>query len=373
MKLGVKKYIVASSVLIGSSIGAGVLGIPYVAAQAGVLATILYILLIGGMFYLVNLYLGEIVLRTKGDHQLIGYVEKYLGLKARHVMEFAFIFGIYAALIAYMLGMGQSVSQLVFGNLDYSIYFGVGIGILMSLFLRGGMKSLKKFEKIGVFLILSLLSFIVVYFLPNISVDNLSFFNFSNILLPFGVVLFAFMGFHAIPDVKIILKRNEKYFKRVMITGTLVSMGFYILFAIVVVGYKGLETPQVATLALGAVFIALGIFTMFNSYLAAGNALRESFKFDERFNNNVSWMLSSLIPIILFVFTQTTDFFSFTKIISIGGVVSGGIIAIMILLMVKKAKSHCNRKPEYEVPSNWIVIGILILIFLSGVVKELFF
>lgn len=372
VSLGFKKYIVASSVLIGSSIGAGVLGIPYVAAQAGLLAVVLYILAIGGIFYLVNLYLGEIVLRTKGDHQLIGYVEKYLGRRSRHVMEFAFVFGIYAALIAYMVGMGQSISHIIFGSTDYSLYFGVGVGIIMSFFLKGGINSLKKFERLGVFIILSLLLFIVFFFSPRILVENLSLFNFSNILLPFGVVLFSFIGFHAIPDVKIILKNNEKYFKRTMKTGTLVSMIFYILFAIVVVGYKGVETPQVATLVLGNVFIFLGMFTMFNSYLASGNALRESFKFDERFSNKVSWVLASFVPIVLFVLTQTTSFFSFTRILSIGGVVSGGIIAIMILLMVKKAKFHCNRKPEYVVPSNWVVIIFLILIFVFGVVKELF-
>ena len=63
--------------------------------------------------------------------------------------------------------------------------------------------------------------------------------------------------------------------------------------------------------------------------------------------------------------------FSFTKILSIGGVVSGGIMAIMILLMVKKAKSHCDRKAEYEVPASWWIIGFLIAIFVAGVIREL--
>lgn len=370
MKAGVKKYFVASSVLVGSCIGAGVLGIPYVAAQAGLFATILYILFIGGMMYLVNLYLGEIVLKTKGDHQLIGYAEKYLGKRARHVMEFAVIFGVYAALIAYMVGMGQSLSQIFTGSTDMYIYFGVGVGLLMSTFLRGGMKSLKKFEKIGVFVILGLLLVIVGLFSPRIVASNLSLFNIGNIFLPFGVVLFALMSFHAVPDVKMILKGNERQFKKVMKTGTIVSVVFYILFTFVVVGYKGLETPQVATLALGIVFVFLGIFTMFTSYLASGNALRESFQFDERMNKNVAWALASFVPIGLFLLTQLTGFFSFTKILSIGGVVSGGIIAVLILLMTKTKKRH-SRKSEYEMSANWWVIGGLIVVFVAGVVREI--
>src|SRR5680860_118827 len=81
-----KKYVVATSVLIGSCIGAGVLGIPYVAAQTGFFVALAYIFLVGWLIYIVNSFLGEVVLRTKGDHQLIGYVERYLGMKARHVI-----------------------------------------------------------------------------------------------------------------------------------------------------------------------------------------------------------------------------------------------------------------------------------------------
>jgi len=373
MKRGLKKYLTASSVLIGSCIGAGVLGIPYVAAQAGVFVAIAYIILIGALIFTVNSFLGEVVLRTRGDHQLIGYVERYLGRKARHVMEFAFVFGAYAGIIAYMLGMGKSISFLVFGNLNHTILFGALVGVVMSYLLYGGLNSLKKFEKIGVAIILGLLMVIVGIFMPKVVLANILGFNSTHILLPFGVVLFALMSFHTIPEIKIILKKNEHQFKKVLRTGTLVSVIFYSLFTFVVVGVKGSSTPDVATLALGTVFVFLGMFTMFTSYLASGNALRESFQFDERYSRKKSWMLATWIPIGLFVLTQLTNIFSFTTILSLGGVVSGGITAILALLMVKKAKVHGNRKPEYEMRATWIGLGILILIFAAGVVKELFF
>jgi len=65
------------------------------------------------------------------------------------------------------------------------------------------------------------------------------------------------------------------------------------------------------------------------------------------------------------------DFFSFTKILSIGGVVSGGMLAVLGLLMAKKAKIYGERKPEYSIPLNWIVIILLSLIFVLGVVREI--
>ena len=367
-----RNFWISVSVLIGTCIGAGVLGIPYVAAQAGFFVALVYILLIGAIILVVNLYLGEISLRTKGDHQLIGYAQKYLGIKGRRLMEFATIFGIYAAIIAYMLGIGESISFLVFGDSSYTTLFGVLFGIGMYGLLWKAMKSLKRFEKIGVAIVLGLLIAIFFMFFSQIEVVNLIYFNIGNVFLPFGVILFAFLAFHAVPQVEVLLHKNEKLMKKVLLAGTLVCVVFYILFALVVVGFKGTESPEIATLALGTVFVFLGMFTMFTSWLALGNALEDSFMFDERVRKRKAWIFVSFVPILIFLVVRFVGFFSFTKILSIGGVVSGGLTAILIMLMVKKAKKKGNRKPEYSIPVNWFIIGFLILIFVLGILREIF-
>jgi amino acid permease len=370
MEIQKKRLLTGIAILVGTCIGAGVLGIPYVAAQSGFVIALVYIILIGILILTVNLYLGEISLRTKGKHQLPGYAKKYLGKRWRWVMEFATIFGIYAAIIAYLFGMGESLSFLFFQNAKYTTIFGVCIGLGMSGLLWRGMKSLKKFEKIGVAIILSLLVVIFVLFAKDVSISNLNFINMENVFLPFGVILFALMSFHAIPEINLVLKKNKPLMKKVLFNGTFISIIFYILFALVVVGAKGLATPEIATLALGPIFILLGILTMFTSYLSLGNALEQDFQFDDKMPRKRSWFLASIVPIFLFLLLRFSDFFSFTKILSIGGVVAGGLTAILILLMVKKSKAKGDRIPEYSMPVNWFVIGFLILIFLLGVVRE---
>ena len=158
--------------------------------------------------------------------------------------------------------------------------------------------------------------------------------------------------------------------KKIIIIGTLICVVFYALFALVVVGFKGTETPEVATLALGTVFVFLGIFTMFTSWLSLGNALDESFRFDERLKKWKSWVFVTFIPVLIFLCIRFFDFFSFTRILSIGGVLSGGLMAVLILLMIKNAKKKGNRKPEYSIPVNWFIIGFLILVFVFGIVRE---
>ena len=366
-----KKFLNGTSILVGSCIGAGVLGIPYVAAKSGFLIALAYIILIGTLILIVNLYLGETALRTKKNYQLPGLAEKYLGRKWKWLMSFALIFGIYSAIVAYILGIGESLSFLFFGNNYYTTLFGIFVGFGMSGLLWKGIKGLKKYEKVGVAIILLLLIVIVVTFFNKINFSNLSSVNFENALLPFGVILFALLSFSAIPEVNIVLTKNKNLMKKIIFSGVLISVVFYILFTFVVVGFKGFATPEIATLALGIIFILLGIFTMFTSYLALGNALEDDFKYDDKFKKRTAWFLSSIVPIFIFLLTRFFDFFSFTKILSIGGVVSGGLTGVLILLMVRRAKIKGERKPEYSIPVNWFMIVFLSLIFIFGVVREI--
>jgi len=364
------RFFSAVSVLVGTCIGAGVLGIPYVAAKAGFFISLAYIFLVAGIILLLNLYLGEVVLRTKGNHQIAGYAEKYLGKRWKLIAQISMFFGIYSAIIAYLLGVGSSFSFLFFKDFRYTLLFGGIFGILMSGLLYRGMKSLKKFERIGVGIILVLIIFIFIMFFNSIEYVNFIFYDFHSLFLPFGVILFALMSFYAIPELKIILSRNKKLLKNSIITGTFISVIFYALFSFVVVGYMGRNTPEVATLALGTVFIVLGILTMFTSYLALGNALIENLEFDEKVGKFKSWFLVSIVPIILFFIIEYFGVFSFTMILSIGGVVAGGLIAIVVLFMTKSAKKNGDRNPEYSVPINWFVVFFLSFIFILGMVLE---
>ncbi len=366
-----KKYLTGTSILIGTCIGAGVLGIPYVAAQSGFLIALAYILIVGAIILTINLYLGEVIIRTKKKHQLTGYAERYLGKKGKRLMSFAVLFGIYSALIAYMTGVGESLSFLITGGAGQHIIFGVFFGVLMSGLLWSGITSLKRFERWGVTAILVLLIVILFIFFKDFHMANLFYFNLDKMFLPFGVVLFAMLSFHAIPEVNFVLGKKRKLMKRILWTGSIVSVLFYILFTFAVVSFKGLDTPNVATLALGPIFIFLGIFTMFTSYLALGNALEEGFLFDRKFKHQKAWFFSAIFPIVLFLIVQSFDFFSFTKILSIGGVVSGGLVAVLTLFMVRKAKKNGDLKPKYSIPLNWLIITLLSLIFIAGVVREI--
>lgn len=367
------KIIPAIATLVGTVIGAGFLGIPYVVAKSGFIVGIFYILIIALFMLIFKLYLGEVTLRTKGNHQLTGYAEKYLGKKGKILMSFTIIFGIYSALLAYLIAEGQSLSYIFLGNFKYSLIFSLLFWLVLSYLTFIGLKALKKYEKISMFIILLLFIIILFKYSGKINAENLSYINKENLFLPFGVILFSFLGFSAIPEVRRILITKEKLMKEVIIVGITIPLIVYLLFTFIIVGVFGTGVNEIATLTLGRFFSLLGVFTMFTAYFVISIAIRDMFRFDLNLGRFKGWILSIIIPLILFLIVFFFKIESFITILGISGIVSGGVTGILILFMNYKAKREGNRKPEYQIKINKLIIFLLSLILILGVLLELFF
>ena len=365
------KFFPALAVLVGTTIGAGFLGIPYVVSRAGFWIGAICLLLIAGIMLCVKLYLGEVILRTNGNHQLAGYASRYLGGKGKVLMFFSMIFGIYSALTAYLIAEGESFSYLFTGGLNYSFVISLGFWVVLACFSYVGLRALKKYEKIAIIFVLLLVVLIGVFYFQSIEGENLSYVNYKNMFLPFGVILFSFLAFSAMPEVKRLLYGQEFKLKKVIKYGVLIPLVVYFLFMLVIVGNFGLKTQEIATLNLIRIFSLLGILTMFTAYFTLTLAIRDMFRFDFNFGRFKGWLLAIFVPLFLFILFYFLEIASFTQILSIGGVVSGGLAGILILLMNLKAKTIGTRKPEYSMKISWFTITILSLIFVLAVVLEI--
>lgn len=367
------KAFTATSILIGTIIGAGILGIPYVVMKSGLSIGILNLAIVAFLIIISTLYLGEISLRTKVPHQLSGYAAKYLGNKGKKIMFAAFAFGIYAALLAYLIGEGQSLSLLIFNSPAYSLHMGILFWVFLSFLTYKGLKALEEGESLGVSLIFIMVLAITIFAWNKIDVSNFTYTNWENIFLPFGVILFAFLGFAAIPEIRRTLGNKGRLMKRTILSANLIVLGVYAIFAAVVLGFKGSATPPIATLALGKAFILLGMLTMFTSYLALSIALVDTIRFDFNKSKRKAWLYTIVPALIIYIILSVLGKTNFTKVLGIGGVISGGLTAILILLMVDKAKMKGDRKPEYSMPHAHWFTWLLIAIFILGVVAEIFY
>jgi len=366
----------AIATLVGCIIGAGILGIPYVVAKAGFITGLIDIVLIGIVIIIMHLYLGEIVLRTKGNHQLVGYAEKYLGKTGKNIMWFAMVFVTYGALLAYTIKEGDFFNALFntyFGGspFTYSLIF---LG-LMAFLVYFELNVLEKSEILMVLILLGVIFLICLFALPYINVNNLISFNPGSFFLPYGVILFAFLGTVAVPEMKEELKENKAYLKKAIIIGCTIPLIVYALFAFTVVGVTGINTTDDAILGLGytisyemLVFGTLfGIMTMMSSFLILAFALKKMFGYDYNIDKFSSWFLTCSVPLVIFMLGVK----SFIRTVGIAGSVSGGLMGILVVLMYIKAKKLGNRRPEYSIKKSNIMSWILILLFVFGIIYEL--
>ncbi len=370
-----RKFLATAFTLTGTIIGAGILGLPYIFAKSGFFIGLAWLIFLGVIIMFVNLYVGEVTLRTKDTHQLPGYSEKYLGLWGKRIMILAIVFGIYSALLAYMIGEGQSLSKLFSGGLEYSLLFGVGFWIIMTFLLQGGLKKLKSIEYWGVIVIIFIIFLVFFLLFPGIKLENTTYLNVSKLFLPYGIVLFALLGFTSIPELRREIGKDRKLLKKAILLGTLIPIVLYIMFSFVFVGVLGKNISEVATLSftgiLGNILLLLGIFTMMTSFFVLSFSLKDYFVFDLK-NRKILFLFVSIVPLVLYLLVSLFNLVGFVTILGIGGAISGGVAGILILLMNIKAKKKGDRKPEYSIPINWFIIGILSLIFLAGIFFELF-
>jgi amino acid permease len=377
MKLG---FYEAIATLIGTTIGAGILGIPYVVSKSGFLIGLAHILLIGTIIIILNLYLGEITLRTKKAHQLCGLANKYIGSIGGKIMAAMMMLGIYGAMIAYMIGVGDALNT-IFPNVS-SVLFSICFFVIVAAAIYIGLDAIERSELFMSAIVVLLAGIIIAVsvFSGKFSLSNLSEIHTGSFFVPFGVVLFAFLGITAVPEMREEIGKQTKKLKKAIIIGGLVPLAIYALFAFAVVGISDGSVGEVATLHLGqmlgrgvGIFANLfAVFAMSMAFLALGLALKEMYCYDYRIRKTSAWILTCAIPLAAFLLAALIGINSFIAVLSIVGVFSGGIQGILIALMHRNAKSKGDRKPEYSLHDSKALSYIIMGIFAIGIICELF-
>lgn len=367
------KLFAAVATMTGMIVGAGFLGMPYVVARSGFVIGLIQIILVGFIILVMKLYLGEILLRTKETHQLPGLARLYLGRWGYRIMLFSMIFAVYLSLTAYLMGQGQSLSHLFFGNANYALYFSLAFWFILSFLVYKGLRALKKGESLGLILVSFIMILILILFSSKIKIENLATSNINNAFLPFGVILFALLGFSAIPEVMRELRRNEKLMKKTILIGASLPIIMYTIFTFIVVGFAGSSTPEIATFALGKTFVLLGVLTIYTAFFAVSMAVRDLYRFDLGYSKSKAWFLACFVPLIIYLVVYFFELANFVELIGFTGAVFGTLNGILILLMVKRARKLGKRKPEYTVKlPSWIIWALILFLF-AGLVFQLIF
>jgi len=354
------------ALIVSGTIGAGVLGLPFAIAKVGVFLGVLYIIAVGALMIGLNLLLGSIAVRTKQKMQLVGFAEKYLGKPWKYVMTFLLYLMLWGVLVIYIIGEGRVLAEL-FGGSEFfwsTIFF-----TFVALFIYIGINTIKVIELFLSMGVLAVVLILTIYSAPHMEVASLQHINFANLLLPYGILLFAFHGTTAVPEAHSILIKNKTNFKKAIIISGIISIIVYALFSAVVVGVTGQVTSEIATIALGSklgvkIFLLGNLFAvlaMGTSCLMAGLALRDSMSWDFKISQGLATLLVCGVPFLIFVLGIR----QFIAAMDIVGGVFMSFEMLLILAIYWRAKQKGDLKVGKYKLYHTTLLFILLLFALS--------
>ncbi len=360
--------------IVGGTIGAGVLSIPFAISKVGLGVGMFYIFFLGLLMMGLNLLLGEVSAETKGDYQLVGLTYKYLGKIGGRIMTFLSYLMLIGVLTIYIIGEGEVLSA-VFGGTSFlwSIIFFAFFGFLVFIGIRG-IKTASFIISLAVLFVI----LVITYFSSgHIRVENIGFHNLAQLMFPYGVILFAFHGTTSIPEAHYLLNKRDADLKKAIVIAGTISIIAYALFALVVVGVTGGETTEIATIGLGnhlgEIMFLFGnlfaILAMSSGFMMAGLSLKDSLAWDYKIPNWLANFLVLGIPLTIFLLGMR----KFTAMIDLVGGVFISIEMIIILLIYWKAKQiGALNKPEYSLHHTLLLGVVLLFILTIGVIYSVF-
>ncbi len=293
----------ALAILVGTQIGAGVLGLPYAASKVGLLPAVG--ILFGVM--LLMLWTAFIVLRFSADMrgaQMSTIAQRVLGRTGGWLMYISIFIMSFGAILAYIAGMG-SVFASLFGvseNMGAFIFW-----VLASLVVYKGLEASGKTELIMSFVMLFLFIGVTAMLAPRASLGKALYTNPSGILAITGVAIFA-LGCHTvIPDVYKGLGSYEET-KKVVVWAFIIPTVIYAVFMMAFLMVFGRNTPQIATQGLQSLYGHVGrlvgnlipLLAITTSYIGIALAQQSNSEEFVKLKRPVAWALTVAPPALVY-------------------------------------------------------------------------
>lgn len=334
----------AISMIVGNSIGTGIIAVPYLATKNSMLDVVWMV----GLAYIVNVILHLIIAElsyNNGGVQLVKSFESELFHGAVKKIFSWIVFAVYG--LAIMVGVSGNING---GAQIFTNWFGIPMWAAQLIYyvIAGsvvfvGMKAVGIAQKYAVVLLMGIVAIMTVgTFTHPINTLYTSTFHLNNLLALYSMVAFATSANQAVIQVVKGLDGNPgKIRKSIFIGFGLSSLFVLIVTMTVLLGTRGEITKELAYMQLGesigkwAVILA-GIFSLFallTTFWSNTLALRDVVHEQTGIGNRLSW-IAATIPSILFAIFGVNSFIVLTRIMS------GVVILVSITLIFTYGKSR---------------------------------
>ncbi|MCP5509998.1 MAG: amino acid permease [Chlamydiales bacterium] len=251
-----KGAISGSLLIAGTTIGAGMLGIPLITGQAGLWPALLMTVVVWLYMLCTGLLFLEVMLWMPKGSNILSMAKRFMGVKGQWLAGGMFVFLYYCLMVAYFAAGAPLLSELFGLNLaswGSYLFFGAVFGIIVAI----GTKTIDRAN-------IALTVAMVIFFFLLVGVgstavvaERLVLTNWKPLLFapPF---LFSAFGYHnIIPPLTEYLKRDVKVLKLSIWLGTLIPLIFYVMWQWLIIGsipqdvlQKTLEAGAPVTVAL---------------------------------------------------------------------------------------------------------------------------
>ncbi|EGA70375.1 Tyrosine-specific transport protein [Vibrio sinaloensis DSM 21326] len=365
------KLLGSSLIISGTALGAGMLAIPMVLAQFGLLfGTLLMIFICFGTTYAALLLL-EATIKSGGGLGLNSIARKTMG-KGGQFFTNALLYALLICLLmAYILGAADLVSQLT-ANMGIELtatQSQVAFTLLAGLVIAGGTGIIDKLNRGLFFIMIACLALTLTFLLPDFSADNLvRVTNHDHIeLIKTSAVLFTSFGFMVVIPSLVAYNQEatDRQLRNMVILGSIIPLACYLCWLFAVVG--NLNPQQLGQLqGVGDLIAAfehhsswigslLSVFTglaLLTSFFGVAMSLFNQNK--DMFNQNraVTYVLTFVLPLAGSLLAAD----KFLAVLGYAGIILVFLAVFVPLAMVYKLRSANTESERYSAEGGSIML-----------------
>lgn len=339
------------SMIMGNSIGTGIIAVPYLATKNSLLDVVWMVLIAYAVNVILHLIIAELSLNNGGVQLVKSFEGELFCGKMKKVFSWI-VFVVYG--LAIMTGISGNINggAQIFVNwfnmpleLAQILYYVIA-GVVVFI----GMKAVGIAQKYAIMVLFGIVGIMTVAtFMHPLNSLYRAEFHWNNLIALYSMVVFATSANQAVIQVVKGLDGDAPRIRKSIFVGfALSSLFVLVVTATVLLGTKGSPDKELAYMQLGesigswAVVLA-GIFSLFallTTFWSNTLALRDVVHEQTGIGNRLSWVLATL-PCILFAIFGVNSFIILTRIMS--GVVV--LVSIMLVITYGKSRRRAGSSP----------------------------
>ncbi len=246
------KILSGSLLIAGTTIGAGMLGIPLLTAQAGLYPALLITTLVWLFMLATGLLIVEAALWMPPGSNILSMTGRLLGNKGRYIAGGLFLFLYYCLMIAYVAGGAPLFTSFIHAMTGLSLPGKTGYVLFAAIFGMIVFRGIRSIDRVNLLLVCGLAAtyvFLVGLGSGEVSAERFLLFDLPGAFVA-APVLFSAFGFHnVIPSLCTYLDRDRKALRLSVFIGTGIAFVIYSVWQWLVIGSAPIETIVAAKAA----------------------------------------------------------------------------------------------------------------------------